>query len=134
MPQSPDWKRYLEAGMQFTELRRSQARAVAADLVEQGQLARDQVANAVDEIVALSKRRSDAFTNSVRDEVSRQLGALGLATQADLARLERKLNATIATRPRAAKRANGTAKKTPAKRTAKAAPVKKKKATKKKAG
>jgi polyhydroxyalkanoate synthesis regulator phasin len=132
MPQSPDWKRYLEAGMQFTELRRSQARAVAADLVEQGQLARDQVANAVDEIIALSKRRSDAFTNSVRDEVSRQLGGLGLATQADLARLERKLNASIETGQRAAKRATGTAKRSAAKRTDKAAPAKKT-TTKKKA-
>ena len=36
MPRTPDWKRYLEAGMQFTELRRSQARAVAADLGEPG--------------------------------------------------------------------------------------------------
>ena len=30
MPQAPDWKRYLEAGMQFTELRRSQARPSSA--------------------------------------------------------------------------------------------------------
>ena len=66
MPQSPDWKRYLEAGMQFTELRRSQARAVAGDLVNHGQLARDQVSGAVDEIVAMSRRRSDALTGIVR--------------------------------------------------------------------
>ena len=32
MPQNPDWKRYLEAGLQFTELQRSQARAIASDL------------------------------------------------------------------------------------------------------
>ena len=73
MPQPPDWKRYLEAGMQFTELRRSQARAVAGDLVNQGQLARDQVSGAVDEIVAMSRRRSDALTGIVRAEVQRQL-------------------------------------------------------------
>jgi hypothetical protein len=41
MPPSPDWKRALETGMQFTEVRRSQARAIASDLVSQGQLARD---------------------------------------------------------------------------------------------
>ena len=39
----PDWKRVLETGAQFTELRRSQAREVVADLVAQGQLARDQM-------------------------------------------------------------------------------------------
>ena len=59
MPQSPDWKRVLEAGMQFTELRRSQARAIAADLVAQGQLARDQIGAAVDELVEMSRRRSE---------------------------------------------------------------------------
>ena len=34
-PQSSDWKRALEAGMQFTELRRSQARSIVAELVSQ---------------------------------------------------------------------------------------------------
>ena len=93
MPQPPDWKRYLEAGMQFTEMRRSQARALAGDLVSTGQLARDQVAAAVDEMVAMSRRRTEELQDVVRAEVQRQLGSLGLATQADLRRLERKLNA-----------------------------------------
>jgi TlyA family rRNA methyltransferase/putative hemolysin len=102
-------RRYLEAGMQFTELRRSQARAVAGDLVNHGQLARDQVSGAVDEIVAMSRRRSDALTGIVRGEVSRQLSSLGLATQADLRRLERKLNSTVKkTADRAAKKATKT--------------------------
>src|SRR5450759_2204132 len=44
MPQASDWRRVLETGMQFTELRRSQARAIVSDLVAQGHLARDQMA------------------------------------------------------------------------------------------
>jgi polyhydroxyalkanoate synthesis regulator phasin len=92
MPQAPDWQRYLEAGMQFTEMRRSQARRVANDLVEQGHLAREQVASAVDEIVAISRRRTDEMREVVRKEVQRQLGGLGLATKADLAKLEKKMN------------------------------------------
>src|SRR5262245_18979475 len=91
MPDTPDWKRALETGLEFTELRRSQARQLAADLVAQGELARDQVGTAVDEIVETSRRRSDAFRAVVRKEVQRQLGALGLATKSDLAALERKL-------------------------------------------
>src|SRR4029077_7410326 len=88
---------------------RSQARAVAGDLVNHGQLARDQVSGAVDEIVAMSRRRSDALTGIVRGEVSRQLSSLGLATQADLRRLERKLNSTVKkTADRAAKKATKT--------------------------
>ena len=112
MPQGPDWKRFLEAGMQFTEMRRSQAQQIARDLAEQGQLARDQVSGAVDEIVAMSRRRSEELGDIVRKEVQRQLGALGLATKADLAKLERKINATAKTAKKASKAA--TAKKAPA--------------------
>jgi polyhydroxyalkanoate synthesis regulator phasin len=95
MPQPPDWKRYLEAGMQVTEFRRSQARALAGDLVSTGQLARDQVASAVDEMIAMSRRRTEHLQGVVRAEVQRQLGSVGLATQADLRRLEQKLNAAV---------------------------------------
>lgn len=91
MPDTPDWRRALETGVEFTEMRRSQARQLASELVAQGQLARDQVSGAVDEIVEMSRRRSDAFRSVVRNEVQRQLGALGIATKADLAALERKL-------------------------------------------
>ena len=101
MPQAPDWQRYLEAGMQFTEMRRSQARRLANDLVEQGHLAREQVASTVDEILALSRRRTDEMREVVRKEVQRQLGGLGLATKADLAKLEKKM--TKSTRAVAAK-------------------------------
>jgi polyhydroxyalkanoate synthesis regulator phasin len=120
MAQTPDWKRYLEAGMQQTELRRSQARAVAAGLVGQGQLARDQVGAAVDEIVAMSRRRSDALREVVRSEVQKQLSSVGLATQADLRRLEKKLNSAVKKSARdAAKRASSNAaKKTAGKKSA----------------
>src|SRR3954454_14894823 len=91
MPPTPDWKRALETGMQFTEVRRSQARAIASDLVSQGQLARDQVSSAVDEILELSRRRTEDLRKIVQKEVSRQLSSLGLATKTDLARLERRL-------------------------------------------
>jgi polyhydroxyalkanoate synthesis regulator phasin len=124
MPQPPDWKRYLQAGMQVTELRRSQARALAGDLVSTGQLARDQVASAVDEIVAMSRRRSDQLQGIVRAEVQRQLGTLGIATQADLRHLEQRMNAAVKkSAKRAAKQASkaGPSKTKPKK--AKAAPA-----------
>src|SRR5260370_35722500 len=91
MPQASDWKRVLETGMQFTELRRSQARAIVADLVAQGHLAREQMASAVDEVVEMSRRRSEELRKVVQKEVQRQLGSLGLATKAEIAALERRL-------------------------------------------
>ncbi|HEX5615554.1 MAG TPA: hypothetical protein VFZ83_10425 [Acidimicrobiia bacterium] len=126
MPQSPDWKQLLEVGMQFSELRRSQARAIASDLVAQGQLARDQLGAAVDELVEMSRRRTEALGELVAAEVQRQLKALGIATTADLDRLERKIASVSGSgakaRPTAKKAA---AKKPAAKKTAKKAAAKK---------
>jgi polyhydroxyalkanoate synthesis regulator phasin len=79
MPQPPDWKRVLETGMNFTEVHRSQAQKIASDLVSQGQLARDQLGAAVDEIVDTSRRRSEELRKVVRAEVKRQLETLHLA-------------------------------------------------------
>jgi polyhydroxyalkanoate synthesis regulator phasin len=91
MPQATDWKRALETGMQFTELRRSQARAIVSDLVAHGHLAREHMTAAVDEVVEMSRRRSEDLRKMIQKEVQRQLGSVGLATKADLAALERRL-------------------------------------------
>jgi polyhydroxyalkanoate synthesis regulator phasin len=93
MPPVPDWKRALDTGAQFTEMRRSQARKLASDLVAQGQLARTQGGAYVDELVDASKRRSEQLRAIVRTEVERQLGVIGVATKSDLDALERKLRA-----------------------------------------
>jgi DNA end-binding protein Ku len=135
MPQSPDWKRVLETGIQFTELRRSQAHRLASDLVAQGQLARDQLGAAVDELIEMSRSRSEELRKVVSSEVQRQLGALGLATQNDLAALERRLTSASKQAASGPKKSPKTApaKKAPAKKApAKRAPAKKA-ATKKRA-
>jgi polyhydroxyalkanoate synthesis regulator phasin len=79
MPQPPDWKHVLETGQNFTEVHRSQAQKIASDLVSQGQLARDQLGAAVDEIVETSRKRSEELRKVVRAEVKRQLEALRLS-------------------------------------------------------
>jgi polyhydroxyalkanoate synthesis regulator phasin len=94
MPQALDWKRLLESGTQFTEMRRSQARALAADLVAQGHLARDQMTSAVEDLIEQSRQRREDLRKLIQHEVQRQLGAIGLATKADLAALERRLTKT----------------------------------------
>jgi polyhydroxyalkanoate synthesis regulator phasin len=120
MPQAPDWKRMLEAGSQFTEMRRSQARALAADLVAQGHLAREQMAQAVEELLEQSRRRTEDLRQLVQKEVQRQLGALGLATKADLAALERRLTAASreSKKAPAKKKCDKQAEKKPAKKAA----------------
>ncbi len=132
MAQPPDLKRVLETGIHFTELRRSQARQLASDLVAQGQLARDQIGAAVDELVEMSRRRSEELRAVVSTEVQRQLSVIGLVTKRDLEELERRLSARLSGR-RTAGSAPGTkaaakkpaAKKAPAKKAAKKSPAKK---------
>jgi polyhydroxyalkanoate synthesis regulator phasin len=117
MPQALDWNRLLEAGSQFTEMRRSQARALAADLVAQGHLARDQMASAVEELLEQSRQRREDLRKVIQKEVQRQLSALGLATKADLAALERRLTKASGVKKAPAK----TAARKPAKKSAKSA-------------
>jgi polyhydroxyalkanoate synthesis regulator phasin len=117
--------------MQFTELRRSQAHRLATELVAQGQLARDQLGSAVDELIEISRTRSEELRNVISSEVQRQLGVLGLATKNDLAALERRLRSTAAsTRRSAEKPAKRGAKKPAAKKPAAKKPAAKKKAAK----
>src|SRR3954451_7447233 len=123
MPQPPDWKHVLETGMNFTEVRREQAQRIASDLVGQGQLARDQLGAAVDEIVDISRRRSEEFRAAVGTEVKRQLKALGIAGKEAVNRepaAPRKAGAgKSATKKRAKKVAKKPAKKAAAKATTK---------------
>jgi polyhydroxyalkanoate synthesis regulator phasin len=126
MAQAPDWKQLIETGMQFTEMRRSQAKRIAQELVAQGQIARDQVSSTVDELVDMSRRRTDELSRIVRHEVQRQLGALGLATKEDLERVERRIAAVTASPAGARKAAKkAPAKKAPAKKAVAKAPAKK---------
>jgi len=98
MPPVPDLKRALDTGVHFTEVRRSQARKLASDLVAQGQLARNQVGAYVDGVVERSKRTSEELRNIVRAEVERQLGVIGIATKRDLDALERRLRGVSGTK------------------------------------
>jgi len=118
MPQASDWKRVLETGMQYTELRRSQARAIVSDLVTQGHLAREQMAAAVDEVLEMSRRRSEELRKVVQKEVQRQLGSLGLATKADIAALERRLARVNRDAKKSAPKKSAPSKKSPSKKAA----------------
>jgi polyhydroxyalkanoate synthesis regulator phasin len=91
MPQTPDLTKYLDAGAEFVALSRKQARARAQELVQQGQLAQNQVQGFVDGLVEGSRRRTDVLMDGVRQEIQRQVQAVGIATKDDLVKLEAKL-------------------------------------------
>jgi polyhydroxyalkanoate synthesis regulator phasin len=123
MAQNDMLRRYLDAGMAFTQLTRARAEGIVKDLVKAGEVQREQTQDRVEDLLERSRKNTDALRDLVRKEIREQLASIGLATKDDIARLERKLGGGTA----AVKKAAPVAKPTPAK---KAAPAKKAVATK----
>ena len=134
MPQTPDWAKYLNAGVEFVAITRSQARARAKELVAQGQLAQEQVQGFVDDLVDDSRRRTDMMMDLIRQEIGRQVKTLGIATKDDLARLEARIvSKSGPAKPRQEPRRRPkprVARRSPAKKKAAKQPAKKKAAKK----
>jgi polyhydroxyalkanoate synthesis regulator phasin len=86
-------RRYLDAGMAFTQLTRARAQAIVKDLVKAGEVQREQTQERVEELMDRSRKKTEALLDVVRKEVRQQLSAMGLATKEDIARLERKIAA-----------------------------------------
>lgn len=106
MPATDPLKRYLEAGLEFTELTRKRAEAIVKDLVKAGEVQREHAQQRVDELVERSRQASTAFAEAVRVEVTRQLTELGLV------QAPKKAAATAEKAASTAKKAASTATKT----------------------
>ncbi len=123
MAQNPLIKRYLDAGMAFTQMTQARAEAIVKDLVKTGEVQTQRAEALVNSLVERSRQNTDRLLDVVRKEVRSQIAGLGLATKDDVARLERKI----------AKVSSTTASKAPAKkRTSKKAATKRAKAASKK--
>lgn len=130
MPQNDQLRRYLDAGIAFTQMTRQRAEAIVKDLVNAGEMQRDQTQQFVDELVERSRKNTEMLLDTVRKEVADQLSNLGLATKADLDALERRISgrSTGASGTKATTTAKSAAKKVTAapKKAAKKAPAAKK--------
>ncbi|CAN5832639.1 hypothetical protein BH23ACT2_BH23ACT2_07730 [soil metagenome] len=123
MAQSNVLKRYLDAGMAFTAITQAKAEALVKDLVKTGEIQTEHAQAMVNEVVERSRKNTEAFIQEVREEIATSAESLGLATVADIARIEKVID-TI--RPGATRTSRGATKKRPAKKTAaKKAPAKK---------
>ena len=109
------WKRYLDTGAAFVQLTRDRAEAIVKDLVKAGEVRQERASKAVEELMVRSRKNTEELQKLVRSAVQEQLGSLGLATKADIARLEAKINAA-----RKTSAAKAPAKKAPAKKSASA--------------
>jgi polyhydroxyalkanoate synthesis regulator phasin len=125
MPQNDMLKRYLDAGIAFTQMTRARAEGIVKDLVKAGEVQRDQTQERVDELMDRSRKNTEQLLELVRAEVRQQFSAMGLATKDDIQRIEARLNAS------GTSRASGTAKRSTAKKAPAAKrPAKKSTATK----
>ena len=128
MAQSDLFKRYLDAGIAFTEMTRERAQAIVREWVKAGEVPMQRADDFIEDLVERSRQNTEAIVTLVQSQVQEQLGALGLATKADIARLEAKISR--ATSGTAAAKAPA-AKKTAAKKTAATKSAAKKTAAKK---
>jgi polyhydroxyalkanoate synthesis regulator phasin len=112
-------RRYLDAGVAFTQMTQQRAEAIVRDLVKAGEVQTEQAQAAAQELVDRSRKNTERLVELVRSEIRQQVSNLGLATKADLARLERKIDSGRSGGPAKAVAKSSTAKKTTARKTAK---------------
>jgi polyhydroxyalkanoate synthesis regulator phasin len=115
-----DVRKYLEATME--QLTPAKAQALAKQLLEPG-ARKEQVTKSAQELVEWSQRNRDRLKDFVAREVKHQLGSMGLASQAEVDSLkkrvrdlERKAGMTATGRTRTAAAASKTTAKAPARK------------------
>jgi polyhydroxyalkanoate synthesis regulator phasin len=122
MAQTDLLKKYLDAGLAFTQMTQQRAEAIVKDLVRAGEVQAEQATQRRNDLMERSRQNTEKLVDQVRREVRDQVRSLGLATQEDV----RSLRAEIASLKKSssattAKAAPAAAKKAPAKK----APAKK---------
>jgi polyhydroxyalkanoate synthesis regulator phasin len=125
MAQTDLLKRYLDAGLAFTQLTQQRAESIVRDLVKAGEVQASEATKRRDELVERSRQNTEKLLETVRKEVNDQIRSLGLATQSDVQalRLEIQELRKASKASAATKKAVTTPPKTKADATAKKAPA-----------
>jgi polyhydroxyalkanoate synthesis regulator phasin len=131
MAQTDLLKRYLDAGVAFSQLTQQKAEEIVRDLVKSGEVQTGDARKRVEELLDRSKQNTEGVVALVRAEVQNQVAKLGLVPKSELDAVKRELADLKAKQPKtvvkqAAPARKAPAKKAPAKKTvAKKAPAKK---------
>jgi polyhydroxyalkanoate synthesis regulator phasin len=86
-------EQYVQAMASLTEVTRSRAERLAARLAKQGELQSAQVGRFAEQLVRRTRRNRETLSRLIQREVKRQLGALGIATRDEVARLQQRVRA-----------------------------------------
>ena len=68
-------QKFLDAGVQFTEVSKQQAESIVKSLVQSGEIRRKDAEKTVQELVARGKETSDKINTMIEAEVSKQIAA-----------------------------------------------------------
>jgi polyhydroxyalkanoate synthesis regulator phasin len=71
-------KRLIDAGVAFTEMTRQRAEQIVADLTQRGETSVEEVQASVEHILQRSREAMERLGEMVRDEVTKQLKAMGV--------------------------------------------------------
>jgi polyhydroxyalkanoate synthesis regulator phasin len=116
MAQTDLLKKYLDAGLAFTQMTQQRAEAIVKDLVKAGEVQAEQATQRRNELVERSRQNTENMFAAIRKEVGEQVKALGLATQGDVEALRKEIAALKRAAP--AKAAAAPKKAAPAKKAA----------------
>ena len=78
MAQNDTIKRYLDAGMAFTQMSREKAEEFVKDLVKQGDVRRKEAEDVIEALVERSRKNTEDLVAIVRQEIADQLRNIGL--------------------------------------------------------
>ena len=95
MPESDQLRRYLDAGVAFTQLTRQKAESIVKDLVRQGEISREQATARVEELLERSRSNTDLMLSVVRKEVDARLAQLNLVSRDELANLASRIGVKL---------------------------------------
>ena len=123
MAQIDAFKRYLDAGVAFTELTEKKARAIVKDLVKTGEVQTKDASRRVEELLDRSRKNTKDLRSIVQGEVQNQIKKLGLVPKKELDAVKKELASLKAKQPKTT--ATAAKKAAPAKKTVKKAAAKK---------
>ncbi len=88
---NPSMQRYLDAASGLTEMTTAKAEQIAKQLVRSGEAAGDQVGEIVDELLERQRKNREAVSALVKSETTRAVRSMGLATTAEVERLQKQV-------------------------------------------
>ncbi len=87
------WRKALHFGLGVLDFTREKIEAVVEEMVKRGEVSQQEQAQAVEQIMARAQSEQEALFDKVKTLIRQAISQAGLARTADLAALERRVEA-----------------------------------------